>query len=98
VGNDRPDAIFALNDSIGIVVIESFDAMGVRVPNDVAVVGVGDMMISRYRRINLTTIVEPLEELGKVAAETVLELIEKPASKPTHKVVNCCELKIRTTA
>lgn len=98
VGNDRPDAIFALNDSIGIAAIEGFDAMGIRIPDDVAIMGVGDMMISRYRRINLTTIVEPLEELGKVAAETILELIERPSSKPIHKVVNCCELKIRTTA
>jgi LacI family transcriptional regulator len=96
-GSECPDAIFALNDSIGIAVLECFDRMGVRVPEDVAVVGVGDIMISRYRRMNLTTIVEPLEEMGRVAAETVLDLIDNPSQKPIHRIVNRSELVIRKT-
>lgn len=94
--NDCPDAIFALNDSIAIKIIKSMKKLRVRVPDDVAVIGVGDLPMSEF--IGLTTIAEPLEELGKRAADMALMLINDKDMTQFDSVVNDTKMLIRETA
>ncbi len=91
-----PDAIFAINDSIAIRVIKSLKKIGLRVPDDVAVIGVGDLPMSEF--IGLTTIVEPLEELGRKAAEAAVELIKNDNKGHLQYFVDSSELAVRTSA
>ena len=91
-----PDAIFALNDSIAIRIMKSLKKMGLRVPDDVAVIGVGDLPMSEF--IGLTTIIEPLEELGEKAAEVAIELIKNGNKGNLECLVDSAELALRTSA
>jgi len=94
-GKEHPDAIFALNDALALGILIEMPKLGIKVPDDVAIVGIGDLMLSRY--MGLTTMREPLSELGRDAAEIVLELIENPKKTPIHRKITCNELIIRST-
>jgi LacI family transcriptional regulator len=92
----RPDAFFVLNDSIAIHLVKVLEKIGVRVPDDVAVVGMGDLPISEA--YGLTTMSEPLEELGKESAKLLTQLIENPNTAPSHRRIECNNLIVRRTA
>jgi len=70
------EAIIAANDTMALGVMEILQAQGVRVPSDVALVGFDDKEASRYTIPPLTTVQNPLYELGAQAAETLLALID----------------------
>lgn len=92
---ERPDAIFALNDSIAISVWNWLDMVGLRVPDDVAILGIGDFSITKL--IGLSSIHEPIEEMGCQAALTVLELIENRGMAPIQKHISCNRIVNRKT-
>ena len=78
-GKERPDALFALNDAVALEVLLMAEEMGIRVPEDLAVIGMGDLPITK--NVSLSTMHEPLRELGSAAAQMVLELIDNPEKK-----------------
>lgn len=92
-GKERPDALFALNDAVALEVLLMAEEMGIRVPEDLAVIGMGDLPITK--NVSLSTMHEPLRELGSAAAQMVLELIDNPEKKPLNRKVDCNELVIR---
>ncbi|HML76464.1 MAG TPA: LacI family DNA-binding transcriptional regulator [Anaerohalosphaeraceae bacterium] len=94
---DRPDAFLCLNDYTALVVIQIMKKLGIRIPDDVAVTGMGNLPITHEFASNLTTLVEPIEEIGRVSAEVITSLIEHPESGPIHKLIKSNELKIRGT-
>jgi DNA-binding LacI/PurR family transcriptional regulator len=73
---DRPDALFCGLDIYGIQAIGALEGMGLRVPDDVAVVGMGNQPGSEFPSIGLSTVNSPNEQIGVKAAELALELIE----------------------
>lgn len=74
---DPPTAIFAASDTQAMGVLEAADELGVGVPDDLAVVGYDDIEIARYA--GLTTIAQPLEESGAIAAHLLLSALEDGA-------------------
>ena len=70
-----PGAIVAASDSMALGAIEALSARGLRVPEDVAVVGFDDVEEARFAAPPLTTVRQPLEEQGRRAAELVLDRI-----------------------
>ncbi|GAB4526839.1 MAG: LacI family DNA-binding transcriptional regulator [Anaerolineales bacterium] len=78
--DDRPTAIFAASDTQAIGVIEAARELGLRVPQDVSVIGYGDLRDAEY--LNLTTMHQPLFESGLEAVNLLLELIEDPPESP----------------
>ncbi|MGH2516417.1 MAG: LacI family DNA-binding transcriptional regulator [Ktedonobacterales bacterium] len=74
----RPTAIFAANDQMAYGVIEAARALGVRVPEDLAVIGFDDTATLAPIRPALTTVKQPFQEMGKRAAETLLALVHAP--------------------
>jgi len=68
----RPDAIVAANDQMAIGVLEALAARGIRVPDDVAVVGFDDIEEARFTSPPLTTVRQPLYEQGREAVRLVL--------------------------
>jgi LacI family transcriptional regulator len=72
---DRPTAIFAANDQMALGVYEAVRRRGMRVPEDVSVVGFDDLPETRWSSPPLTTVHQPLAEMGLLAARTVLRLV-----------------------
>jgi LacI family transcriptional regulator len=73
-----PTAIFAANDGMAYGVLIAAEEHGVRVPQDVAVVGFDDSAPSAHTHPPLTTVQQPFFEMGQRAAETLLALVEAP--------------------
>jgi len=96
-GQEHPDAIFALNDGIALLLLEALDARGVRVPQDVALIGLGDSPMTGHSGIGLSTVREPCEEMGRQAARILTDLIANPESEPIHRLIPGQELKVRRT-
>ena len=68
-------AIFALNDKMALGAMKKMNELGLRVPQDVAVVGFDDIPQASFAIPGLTTIHQPLYEIGKLACERMVELI-----------------------
>jgi LacI family transcriptional regulator len=74
----RPEAIFAANDPLAIGLIERFLELGIRVPEDIAVVGTGDVRYTSLLAVPLTTVRPPKADIGSKAVEILLDLVEDP--------------------
>lgn len=70
---DRPSAIFAANDLMALGVLQAAVQLGIRVPDDLAVIGYDDIPFAAGAAIPLTSIGEPTREMGKAAAVLLLE-------------------------
>ncbi|GIG02366.1 LacI family transcriptional regulator [Catellatospora citrea] len=75
--DDPPTAIFASSDQMALGVYEAIRRRGLRVADDVSVVGFDDLPEVRWSSPPLTTIRQPLAEMGMVAARTVLRLAQR---------------------
>lgn len=83
--NDRPTAIFCYNDKVAMNVIKIAREMGVRIPEELSVVGYdNDETISAALDCGITTISHPKEELGRKAAEMLISLIEGKRNKVSY--------------
>ncbi|RZU31217.1 LacI family DNA-binding transcriptional regulator [Blastococcus saxobsidens] len=77
--SDPPTAVVAANDQMALGVYEGARRRGVRVPDDVSVVGFDDLPQARWSSPPLTTVHQPLAEMGMMAARTVLRMVEGEA-------------------
>lgn len=73
---ERPDAVFAANDMMAIGCMFALADAGVRVPEDIAVVGYDDIPTARFVRPALTTVSVPIADLGTVALERLVGAME----------------------
>jgi DNA-binding LacI/PurR family transcriptional regulator len=80
-------ALFAFNDISAIGAIHALRAAGRRVPEDVSVVGFDDIPSAAYQNPGLTTVRQPLREMGVLAAETLLRRINAAPGTPYAKVI-----------
>jgi DNA-binding LacI/PurR family transcriptional regulator len=69
-------ALFAYNDISAIGAIRAIQEEGLRVPQDVSVVGFDDIPWAAFHKPSLTTVRQPLVEMGQMAAETLIQMIE----------------------
>lgn len=77
LANKKPfTALFAYNDIAAIGSIRAIQEEGLRVPQDISVVGFDDIQWAAYNTPSLTTVRQPLVKMGKIAAETVIGMIE----------------------
>ena len=90
----RPDAIFAANDLIALGVLQVFTRTGVRVPDDVALIGYDDIFFASTAAVPLSSIRQPAWEMGRTATELLLEAIESPSIE-ARSVVFEPELVVR---
>ncbi len=77
-----PDAIFAANDSMAVGALSALREAGIRVADDVAVVGFDDIPIARYMSPPLTTVHVPIAELGTRAVEALLRAVRSQGAGP----------------
>ncbi|MGY1668098.1 LacI family DNA-binding transcriptional regulator [Geodermatophilus sp. SYSU D00696] len=80
---DRPTAVFAANDQMALGVYEAARRQGLRVPEDLSVVGFDDLPQAQWSPPPLTTVHQPLAQMGMLAARTVLRLMQgEPVEGP----------------
>ncbi len=89
-----PTAIFAGSDQQALGVYEAARQRGLRIPEDLSVVGFDDLPLARWVSPPLTTVRQPLAEMGKVAAEMLGDLIEGTPLR-TQRVELSTELMVR---
>ena len=89
-----PDAFACANDELALGLMTTLRAGGIRVPDDVLVSGWDDVMAARYA--GLTTVRQPMRDLGATAARMLDELIRGQRTEPRHEVL-ATELIIRTS-
>jgi LacI family transcriptional regulator len=82
-----PRALVCANDEIALGAIEAAERLGLRVPDDLAVTGWDDVMAARHSRPGLTTVRQPMRELGARAARRLHARIAGDASEPRHEVL-----------
>lgn len=95
-GPDRPEAILCANDEIAMGVLEAARAAGVRVPADLAVTGWDDIPAARHLAPPLTTVQQPMLQLGRRAAELLRDRISTHRTEPVHELLPT-ELVIRSS-
>ncbi|GAA4605291.1 LacI family DNA-binding transcriptional regulator [Actinoplanes octamycinicus] len=72
---DPPTAIFACSDHLALGVYEAARLRGLSIPDQLSVVGFDDLPPARWAAPPLTTVRQPLEEMGRLAAHTILDLV-----------------------
>ena len=77
-------AVLAYNDLVGFGILKRLRQRGVRVPEDVSVVGVDDIPMSTLTTPSLTSIGIPLANCGRAAVDMLLGLVRDPSSPPAH--------------
>jgi LacI family transcriptional regulator len=91
---DRPTAIFASNDMMAFGAMDAARDCGLRIPEDVSIVGFDDLPQSAQTHPPLTTVRQPLQEMGRAAVDMLLGLIKQP-DKPPERTRLKTELVIR---
>jgi LacI family transcriptional regulator len=88
-------AIFCFNDIAAIGAIRALKDAGLAVPGDVSVVGFDDILSAAYFTPSLTTVRQPLTEMGKRGAQMLLERIANRDSEYPSEIVMAPELVVR---
>jgi len=84
---ERPDAIFGINDTVAFAAMKEIKRHGLRIPEDIALVGFTDEFHSTVVDPALTSITHPTFEIGQEAARLFFSRIENPEAEPKQKVL-----------
>lgn len=85
--NEPFTAIFAFNDHSAIGAVVALREAGLDVPRDVSVVGFDDIPSAATNNPALTTVRQPLQEMGRVAATTLLQMLQTPAERQRRSIL-----------
>lgn len=94
----RPfDALFAQNDRMAIGAMAALHRAGRRIPEDVAVVGYDDIPVAQFVEPPLTTVRQPMQEVGRVATRLLIEHVDSPDTPP-REILLGTELVVRRSS
>lgn len=96
-GAEQPDAVFVANNLMTVGALRSLRDLGLRVPDDVRVVGFDDAPWAALVQPPLTVVSQPAYEIGRIAAELLLEKREDPGREP-REVMLVPELIVRESS
>jgi LacI family transcriptional regulator len=91
-----PTAIFASSDTAAFGVLSAARDAGLRVPGDLSVLGFDDIVEAAWFGAGLSTVRQPLREMGRVAVQRLIALLADP-TRPPERVVMATELVVRHT-
>lgn len=94
---ERPQAVFIGNDAMAVGAYQALYQAGLRIPEDVAVVGYDDIELARYMTPPLTTVHQPKDELGELAIDVLIHRMAQPG-QAQQRVQLTPELMIRGSA
>jgi LacI family transcriptional regulator len=82
----RPDAVFCANDLLAIGMLQGLTTAGLRVPDDVALIGYDDIDFVASASVPLSSIRQPSRDIGATAIELLMTAAEDPGAAPRHVV------------
>jgi DNA-binding LacI/PurR family transcriptional regulator len=90
----RPEAFVCANDHTAANLMHTLDELGIRIPNDVGIVGIDDVRYAQLLRVPLTTLRQPCQYIGAAALRAMLERIAQP-DMPARDILLECKLIVR---
>ncbi len=93
--DDYPTAIVCFNDQQAFAVMTALKELGIRVPDDISIIGNDDIYYAKIYPVPLTTIRAPQHEIGMMAAEILIRNIESSTLLPVERVVLETEFIVR---
>ena len=96
LGRPLPDAIVCANDQMAIGMVRTLTARGIRVPEEVAVVGFDDIFPASLTDPPLTTVHQPMRKIGERGCDRLIERIADPSLRPRVEVLPA-ELVLRSS-
>lgn len=94
VDSVKPDGIVCANDLTAAKVMHTLLKLGIRIPEDVRMVGINDVKYAQFLPVPLTTLRQPCQEIGAAAMAVMLDRLQRP-SAPVRDVLLDCELIVR---
>ena len=86
---ERAEAYFCGDDVLSIGALSAISDTGLRVPDEIGVIGLNDMEMSGWQSINLTTIHQPIKDIIETSVQMVIGALDDPESRPTAKIFQC---------
>lgn len=94
---EPPDAVFCFSDLLALGALHALHRRGVRVPEDVAVIGFDDITESRYSTPTLSTVAQDVEEIARLAVDALLFRLTTGADDPPREVLASHQLRVRNS-
>lgn len=91
---DRPTALIRFNDKVAVGALAAAQQRGLRVPDDLSIAGFDDIDLAQATRPMLTTVRQPLQEMGRIAVGLLIRLLEHRRLDALH-VELATELVVR---
>jgi len=95
--NPRPDGVFCHNDPLAIGAMNTILDAGLRIPEDIAVIGSGNLHYDNWLRVGLSSIDQQSNQIGERAAEIVLSLIESKETPAVRTIILEPKLVVRAS-
>ena len=92
---ERPTAIFCINDTTAIGALRAIYEAGLEIPRDISVVGFDDIPVASLLRVPLTTVAQPIHNMGAAAVALLKERIECGPQLPHRQIVLHAHLVVR---
>ncbi|WP_026135505.1 LacI family DNA-binding transcriptional regulator [Nafulsella turpanensis] len=93
-----PDAIFAVNDLVAVQAMLVIKERGMKIPEDIAMVGFTNTPVSAFIEPSLTTVAQPAYQIGHISAKHILEQINHPQDFIPQSIVLKTELIVRNSS
>jgi LacI family transcriptional regulator, galactose operon repressor len=93
-----PTAAFCTNDLLALGLLRRLSQLGAQVPGDIAIVGYDDIDFAADSAVPLTSVRQPKYQLGRTAAELILEEADRPAEHEHRRLVFTPELIVRSSS
>jgi LacI family transcriptional regulator len=92
-----PEAVFVASDAMAVGALRALREAGLRVPEDIAIAGFDDIPFAARTDPPLTTVRQPIQRMGALAAETLIDMISYPQPQP-RRIILPTELAIRESS
>jgi LacI family transcriptional regulator len=96
--HNKPTAVFCANDVLALGLLRGLGQAGVSVPGDLAVVGYDGIEFAADAAVPLTSVRQPKYQLGRAAAELLLDEADRPAEHEHRRIVFTPELVVRASS
>ncbi|WP_345409648.1 substrate-binding domain-containing protein [Nonomuraea salmonea] len=94
---DRPTAVFCANDLVAIGVLQEMTLRGLKVPDDLAIIGYDDIDFAAAAAVPLSSVRQPREQIGRTAAMLLLEEANRPGEHEHRQVIFQPDLMARAS-